>query len=384
MRGLPRCQTRKCRRVREIVLAGLVSMGCNIATNTPAQAATVATIYTFETQRRDVQRPSTNVTIFRGAIYGIDVSSQLYKIRPLHDKVRVTFQASNDEYYQGPLVACDAAVYGVVPINDEKTYVMVRIDPVTHVGSVVHTFPGSATPSLHLACLNSKLYGTLELSGGELVGRVFSFDPASSTYSTIHTQTQEEGAGVAQSGVTAHGGMLYGAAFISGNTQGLNTTVYSLNPATGQETTLHQFPTGSEMSGHADFPVFVHGSDIFVFLYNSTNVDFYIYRVNATTGKAKLLYDFDYGTTGAYPNQSLTFDNGLLYGTLQQDKTHPLGTIYSLDPMTGAFTTVYAFTGGTDGEAPRSGLTLAHGVLYGTTAASNAQDQGGTVFTFTP
>ena len=378
--------TAKYRLVPAIVISAFVGIGCSVGAYAPADAATVTTITTFGTKRRDVQRPTSNVTVFRGAFYGITLSAQIYQASPKHDKARVAFQASGDEYYQSGLVECDAAVYGVVPIDDDQTYVIVKVDPVSHVGSIVYTFPDNGVPGLSLACSNSKLYGGFEtLARRKLVGSLFSFDPASATYTNLHTQTAEEGTNV-ESGLTAQAGILYGAAEANTDKPNPSVNVYSFDPSTGQETILHRFRAGSDIgSGSPAFPVLVHGNDIFGFTDNYDTDDVYLYRVHIKSGSAKLLYEFNFDATGAYPNQSVIFQNGLLYGTLAEDNAHPLGTVYSLDPATGAFTTVYAFTGGTDGNSPASGLTLAHGVIYGTTSSTNAQDrEGGTIFKLTP
>jgi uncharacterized repeat protein (TIGR03803 family) len=48
------------------------------------------------------------------------------------------------------------------------------------------------------------------------------------------------------------------------------------------------------------------------------------------------------------------------------------GTVFSLDPETGAETVLYTFAGGTDGYYPGANLLDVNGVLYGTTAAWKA------------
>lgn len=68
---------------------------------------------------------------------------------------------------------------------------------------------------------------------------------------------------------------------------------------------------------------------------------------------------------------SLTIDAaGNLYGTTETDGAHGFGSVFKLVPQNGSWvqTTLYDFTGGSDGCNPSAGVTLAPGGnLYGTT-----------------
>jgi uncharacterized repeat protein (TIGR03803 family) len=86
-----------------------------------------------------------------------------------------------------------------------------------------------------------------------------------------------------------------------------------------------------------------------------------------------VLYSFTNGADGGGPNGSLVQDQaGNLYGTTNQggDQTcsgNPgCGTVFKLD-KNGTLTTLYSFTGGSDGGVPYWGLTLSGTTLYGTT-----------------
>ena len=85
----------------------------------------------------------------------------------------------------------------------------------------------------------------------------------------------------------------------------------------------------------------------------------------------KLLYSFKGGKDGRMPWGPLTDVNGKLYGTTQEGGTSCFGlgcgTVYEVS-TTGKETVLYRFLGGTDGWAPRGGLTLLKGELYGTTS----------------
>jgi uncharacterized repeat protein (TIGR03803 family) len=59
------------------------------------------------------------------------------------------------------------------------------------------------------------------------------------------------------------------------------------------------------------------------------------------------------------------------------------GTVFSLDPATGAETVLHMFGGGSDGLLPQDGLIDVKGTLYGTTRAGGKVG-GGTVFAVDP
>jgi uncharacterized repeat protein (TIGR03803 family) len=90
------------------------------------------------------------------------------------------------------------------------------------------------------------------------------------------------------------------------------------------------------------------------------------------------IYSFKYGTEGASPVARLVRDKvGNLFGTSPwAGNTNSIcnvgcGTVFELSPGPGGvwtFSTIYSFTGGTDGYHPLSGLTFdGNGNLYGTT-----------------
>jgi uncharacterized repeat protein (TIGR03803 family) len=60
------------------------------------------------------------------------------------------------------------------------------------------------------------------------------------------------------------------------------------------------------------------------------------------------------------------------------------GTVFSVDPATGAEHILYDFQGGSDGELPVGGLIAKGGTLYGTTNYGGDADNDGTVFEMRP
>lgn len=103
------------------------------------------------------------------------------------------------------------------------------------------------------------------------------------------------------------------------------------------------------------------------------------------------LYEFTGGSDGSGPNELTVGPRGVLFGTTSSGALG-FGTAYSLTPPSApggswTFTTIYGFPGGDSGATP-SGLAVGkNGVLYGAmkTAGNGSCDSGcGTVFSLTP
>jgi uncharacterized repeat protein (TIGR03803 family) len=104
-------------------------------------------------------------------------------------------------------------------------------------------------------------------------------------------------------------------------------------------------------------------------------------------GKESILHIF-VGSDGAAPSGGVLLDAaGNLYGTTWAGGTHDSGSIFKLD-TTGKLTTLYSFTGGTDGGLPFAGLTEDQaGNFYGATnlgGMTNCESGCGVVFKLTP
>lgn len=88
-----------------------------------------------------------------------------------------------------------------------------------------------------------------------------------------------------------------------------------------------------------------------------------------------ILYTFQGGTDGAYPESELVRDSkGNIYGTTYQGGGPANdGTVFKLDTA-GNETVLHSFTGGRDGRYPRASLIRGSaGNLYGTTVAGGAE-----------
>ncbi|MBD5603758.1 MAG: hypothetical protein IAI48_01490 [Candidatus Eremiobacteraeota bacterium] len=107
-----------------------------------------------------------------------------------------------------------------------------------------------------------------------------------------------------------------------------------------------------------------------------------IFRTDAS-GKESLVYSFTGGTDGGAPaGRLLAFIDGAYYGTTSTGGKYGFGTVYKLNPKTGALTTLHAFNGASDGGSPLAGLSIEinafslSGNLYGVTTTGGTLGAG--------
>ena len=234
------------------------------------------------------------------------------------------------------------------------------------------------------------MYGTT-WSGSEAVpggGTVFAVDLATGAVTTLHAfspldahSRNVDGYGSTAPLTVGPDGLLYGTTREGGVSLPLPTTpghgiLFSLSTA-GVFHTLHNFgtypryadganPSGSPTpDGHGNF-------------YGATNSGV-LYKWDGTAiSTLHIMDDLNRTVTpatnhdGANPYGSPVFGpDGLLYGITAFGGVNGRGTVYSVDPVTGAFRVLYnfapyVFTGNTD-NAPLQQLFLASdGALYGT------------------
>lgn len=213
------------------------------------------------------------------------------------------------------------------------------------------------------------------------------------------------------------GGRLYGttAAGGAGNNENGAGTVYTLNLKNGKVKLSYSFciqsdctdgasPTAAllEMNGVSYGTTrFGGGNDNGCYgLFRGCGT---VFSFDASTGAEKVVHAFCASGScaeGSLPIGGLTGVNGILYGTTLyggsgngcDDMGRGCGTVFSLDPSSGAETVLHVFAGeSADGGAPMAGLVNVNGTLYGTTEYGGSTSIGcgtwdgcGTVFSIDP
>jgi len=263
--------------------------------------------------------------------------------------------------------------------------------------------------------VNGTLYGTTELGGANGLGTVYKLDSKGKEtvlYNFCPAAGCADGYFPESNVLQDWQGNLYGVALFGGNTTATNCaanygcgTVYKLDKK-GNFTVLHTFtggadgniPQGSTMDSAGNlYGITFNGGDLNCPIAETPPGCGVVYKVD-TKGNFTVLYTFTGGADGAVPNDYLTLDlAGNIYGVTvyggnladctQYGQTG-CGTVFKLDKK-GKLTTLYTFTGLTDGWLPAPPLVLdIWGNLYGATAyggdpSCNAPNGCGVVYKLT-
>ncbi len=251
--------------------------------------------------------------------------------------------------------------------------------PVAHATfnlTTIHTFTpatdGNVTyPSL-VQGADGKFYGVNSTGGRSDNGTIWSVTSGGG-FTVLNTFTQA-GQGTTPEGgvVQARDGNFYGTTY-AGGTNGYGA-LYQMVPSTGKLTILSEFTNGDP--GGNPVGTLIEGVNGLLYgtaKYGGTDNDGTVFVATPPTGVATTLAEITGGLAGIYPQSDLIQANdGNFYGTAAQGGTNNLGTFFQVTPA-GVLTTLYSFTGGTDGSRPLRGVVQgADGAFYG------VSNQGGT------
>ena len=278
--------------------------------------------------------------------------------------------------YAGP-IAVGGLLYGTTQIGGTfGNGTVFSIDPVSGKQTTIHAFAGGSdggSPLAGLAYHDGTLYGTTFLDGVGNNGTIFSIDIASGKETTLYGFTGRADGG------SPIGRLLYKDNFLFGTTEiggasGVGT-VFAFNLATKVEKPLYSF-TGQSDGGIPEAGVIAVGGYLYGTASNGGAFgDGTVFRIEPKTGVEKTVLAFN-GSNGASPLAELVSGGSMLYGTAAFGGSASDGTIFALNLTTGAETTLYNFVDGIDGEYPQGGLLLKGGVLYGVSAYGGPYGEG--------
>jgi uncharacterized repeat protein (TIGR03803 family) len=200
---------------------------------------------------------------------------------------------------------------------------------------------------------------------------------------TLKTLTSIVGSGdgcAPASGLLKVGGALFGTT-PCGGASGYGA-VFKVDPTSGSETVVYSFAGGND-ARDAGAALINAGGTLYGTTFDGGASGLgTVFKINPTTGAEAVVYSFGGGNDGHNPGVALLDVGGVLYGTTEHGGTFGYGTVFKVDPATGIETVVYSFAGGKDAEYPSS-LINVQGTLYGTTSSGGTVGDG-TVFTINP
>lgn len=230
---------------------------------------------------------------------------------------------------------------------------------------------------------NGVVYGTTMMAGDNGFGTAFSISEKSNLL-TIHAfnggDGYEAGGPVAQSGGVFIGAAGFGGYFASCG------TIYELTPA-GITTVLYNFgcgwydqsgPNGVLLGSDGNY----YGTNYGSWFYGPQTQVGTIWRLTPS-GTLTTLYTFTGGTDGGHPRSTpVLATDGNFYGDTHDGGASGCGVIYRITAA-GDYSVIYSFTGGADGCAPVAALIQGKdGNVYGSTTTGGASGNG-TLFSIT-
>jgi uncharacterized repeat protein (TIGR03803 family) len=372
-----------------------------------AQSPGYHSIYRFGGAPRDGADPSEGLLSFGDAFYGTTVGGGASDVGTVFrvsgsGKERVLYSfplQDNGKVPLSPLLALHGELYGTTFGGGGTDCgggcgTVFKIDPAGN-EKEVYAFTGGSDgqgPIGGVLWFKGKLYGTTSQGGcgnssciaGCNCGSVYLIDGTGFETEIHHFAGSSADGAYPQAGLTLSNGTFYGVTTYS---------VFSITPR-GAFHLLHLFAGKSDGRAPMGALVVVNGS---VFGTTSAgggsgcggNGCGTVFEVSAS-GHERILYRFNGGSDGRAPEGGLLALKGLLYGTTSlgggcSDSTAGCGTIFSVNPASGAERVLYRFKGDGDGANPgRATLTDVGGTLYGTTARGGAGRGSGTVFKIVP
>ena len=177
-------------------------------------------------------------------------------------------------------------------------------------------------------------------------------------------------------------GNLYGTTFYGGSCASRERgcgTVFELSPNSSggwTESVLHEFAGGSDGELPTGNLIFDGAGNLYGTASGGSHNEGTVFELSPSSAgwTEQVLYSFGgIGNEGELPTAGLVIDAaGNLYGATILGGTGSNGTVFELSPVIGggwSETTLYAFTGGSDGGWPYGGVQLdAAGNIYGTSS----------------
>ena len=237
-----------------------------------------------------------------------------------------------------------------------------------------------------LVLSGSTLFGTASHGGYARRGTIFSLSTDGTVFKTLYAFTNASDGSAPMASLLLSGTKLYGTASAGGSSG--SGTIFAINTDGSSFQTLHTFTNGTDgatplgaliLSGTTLYGTASAGG---AFGFGS------VFSLNTSSLSFSNLYSFANGDDGAYPLAGLVLSGGTLYGTVsagvnlnyQPPTLAGFGAIFSISTNGGNFKSLYAFTGGSDGYMPASGLLLSGSTLYGTAAYGGIDPALGSVF----
>jgi uncharacterized repeat protein (TIGR03803 family) len=255
---------------------------------------------------------------------------------------------------------------------------------------VLHAFAGgsdgqNADGAPVVWSVDGNVYGTTQFGGTDGCGSAYRYLPASGVYQQLAAFHCAPDAAFPFAGLASSGfyGVLFGISYNGGSYD--NGELFDIYPDGSVRTDC---AIGQNVGTHPFAAVTPSGDSLYIETTSGGANNVGALTLLEPSCNGEVLHDF--GSDGAAPYGTLLEYNNLLYGTTSSGGAGTnLGTVFSIGLEGGGYTVLHVFQGiccGSDGSFPRSGLTLnkKDGMLYGTTINGGNSSDSGTVYKIDP
>ena len=243
--------------------------------------------------------------------------------------------------------------------------------------STLYGFTGDQIfPVGGVVCSGNRLFGTAEYQNGG--GSIYAVNTNGTDFNTLYSFPASDFNYCYLSGLILSGNTLYGQMVVSDT-----NTVFSINTNGTDFTNLYSFICGGA-SIYSVANLILSGDTLYgTSYYGGANLNGSLFSIKTNGIGFTTLYSFTGGSDGAEPSGNLALSGNTIYGTTVSGGNFGAGTAFSINTNGTGFTTLYSFTGGNDGSTPAGGLVLSSNTLYGTTYIGGTYGYG-TVFSIIP
>ncbi|MBI3511539.1 MAG: T9SS type A sorting domain-containing protein [Bacteroidetes bacterium] len=285
--------------------------------------------------------------------------------------------------YGNMIQASDGYLYGTSENGGPSgSCVIFRYDLVNNIYADVHDFyfADGYIPWSGLTELNGVLYGVTWDGGVYSNGVLYSYNLSNGVYTDLYDFNSTYGS-YPWSALTVANGKLYGMAMSGGaNNQG---GLFCYDPATSNYSLLYSL-NSSVGDGTTPYGSLLHAADGKFYgltMTGGTNTVGTIFSFDESTSAFSTLYNLT-TASGCQPKAALVqAPNGMMYGTTSEGGLDSNGVVFSFDPANNTYTDIHDLTLA-DGKNPNGDLTLsAAGLLFGT-ATGGGFSGAGTAFSF--
>ena len=282
--------------------------------------------------------------------------------------------------YGSLLNGSDGSLYGMTSGGNGNLY---KYNPGSSFITTIHAFSGADQGSDPLGALtetsDGKLWGVTQYGGTNNTGLLFQINKDGSNYVDVHNFGEVNGSNPTGSLLLASDGNYYGM-----TNNGGNGVIFQFNPNTATYTTKYNF---DGITGSHPYGSLIQASNGILYGMTSeggSNNLGVIFSFDPVTSYYQTLFEFD-GWSGAYPHGDLLEVGGVLHGMTYLGGSENFGVVFYYDlyaPPGQNFTTTFEFTGSnynwpSIGKYPYGNLTMGNdGYLYGMTSGGGANEEG--------